>query len=316
MRKQASFDVRVLPAAEWPRLADFLFERNVNEGLLCLHSDAGAAPDAYAEDLAALAPHEACFVAEEANGRVVAALGAQFDVDLGRGWLRGPFLAPAVAAGRQADPLRAALLERLMQAVPEHIHQLDALIAATHPETVDFYLHAGFQQLASQFIYAAARPARVARPAPPDGFGIETCRPEWLPALIELHDAEFPRPHPFVSQQELEAPANGTRTTLAAVREGRAVGYVHASYNADVNEGYLDLIAVWPYARGNGIGRALLDAANHWAFAEHGADAIGLTLREEKARARTLFERAGYILQAEGVHLCLRRAGFASVALA
>ncbi|HEU0204617.1 MAG TPA: hypothetical protein VFR86_29750, partial [Burkholderiaceae bacterium] len=184
MRKQASFDVRVLPAAEWSELAPFLFERNITEGLLCLHSDAGPTLEAYEADLLNLAAHEACFVVERGNGRIVGALGAQFDVDLGRAWLRGPFLAPAAAAGRQADPLRAAMLERLLAAVPDNINELHALIAATQPETIDFFLRAGFEQLPSEFIYAAPRPVRPPPPSSPDGYSIEVCHPEWLPALM------------------------------------------------------------------------------------------------------------------------------------
>lgn len=304
MKKTAAFDVQVLPISQWPQLASFLFERNLADGLLCLHSDAGGNVEAYAQELAELAAHEACYVIERANGRIVAALGAEFDVDLGRAWLRGPFLAEALAASKQADALRTALLERLIEAMPPAIRELDAFIEARQMPTIDFYQHAGFEHLPSHFIYVADRPPRL--PAPPakkraDGLTIETMRAEWMPVLGALHDAEFP--HSYLSSAELMEPADERRIALAAVRDDQPLGYAYATYHPATNEADLDFLAVVRTARESGVGRALLEAILYWAFAERGASAVGLTIPEEKGRARSICEHVGFRLVAEGVHL-------------
>jgi L-alanine-DL-glutamate epimerase-like enolase superfamily enzyme/ribosomal protein S18 acetylase RimI-like enzyme len=82
--------------------------------------------------------------------------------------------------------------------------------------------------------------------------------------------------------------------TLVAVAEGEAAGFVR--YGADPDRsggGYIAALYVDPAAGGRGVGRALLDAALA-ALHRQGRPQVALWVFEANARARQLYERAGF----------------------
>jgi ribosomal protein S18 acetylase RimI-like enzyme len=64
--------------------------------------------------------------------------------------------------------------------------------------------------------------------------------------------------------------------------------------------GYLQRLAVLPRAEGQGVGRSLVAAALGWAR-RRGAASVLVNTQEENARARALYERAGFRRAPQGL---------------
>jgi GNAT superfamily N-acetyltransferase len=130
--------------------------------------------------------------------------------------------------------------------------------------------------------------------------------------LAELFsiEADF---HPDAGRQRrglallLEAPLRSV--VLVAERAGEVVGMVTVQLVVSTAEGgpsglVEDMVVAAP-ARGSGIGRLLLDAAEGWAR-ERGARRLQLLADRENAPALRFYERAGW----RGTRLvCLRHGG-------
>ena len=88
---------------------------------------------------------------------------------------------------------------------------------------------------------------------------------------------------------------------LVAESDGRVVGVVHGQLHGSAGmsvpggSGYVevDMLAVAPTHRRQGIGRALMAAAHAWA-AERGARDVRLTVWEFNQGARAFYEALGY----------------------
>lgn len=65
-------------------------------------------------------------------------------------------------------------------------------------------------------------------------------------------------------------------------------------------EGTTELVSMWvsPAARGNGVGRALVDAVTSWARSR-GHGELHLWVTESNSHARKLYERGGFIATGE-----------------
>lgn len=72
-------------------------------------------------------------------------------------------------------------------------------------------------------------------------------------------------------------------------------------YKFPKNKCYLDEVIVSPEARGQGFAKALLGAAETWAW-EHEANSIELTSRPSREAANTLYQSAGYNLRDTNVY--------------
>jgi ribosomal protein S18 acetylase RimI-like enzyme len=82
-----------------------------------------------------------------------------------------------------------------------------------------------------------------------------------------------------------------TATILAARDGARIVGTVMAGY--DGHRGWLYYVAVADDQRGTGLGRALVEAAEHWLAAQ-GARVIRLMVRAENDAVTGFYEALGY----------------------
>jgi ribosomal protein S18 acetylase RimI-like enzyme len=90
--------------------------------------------------------------------------------------------------------------------------------------------------------------------------------------------------------------------SLAAVAKGRVVGFVHGIIRERISiyplnrVGYLNDIAVRRDSRGQGVGRALLDALEA-AFRERGVRCLELMVDEDNPAAQKLYESSGFYVR-------------------
>jgi ribosomal protein S18 acetylase RimI-like enzyme len=126
---------------------------------------------------------------------------------------------------------------------------------------------------------------RVAKPADAEAIG----------RLLHDFNSEFgdPTPGPAkLAERVRELIAAGEITTLVA-DAGVAVMYFRPSLWTEAHECYLAELYVVPGRRGEGHGRALLDAAIELAR-ENGADYMCLATSEGDVAARALYESSGF----------------------
>jgi len=89
-------------------------------------------------------------------------------------------------------------------------------------------------------------------------------------------------------------------TLLVAEAGGRPAGFAFLEHATDYfsggKHGHLGMIAVSEAAQGQGVGPALLDAAEAWTR-EQGYTTLTLNVFEGNARARRAYERAGFAVE-------------------
>lgn len=287
---------RILPAAEWPTLAPFLHAHN-HDAALCLHSHAGDSIDAYRSELAAQAGDEAAFVVVGDDKQYAGCMGATFQVNGERAWLRGPIIDPALPLMKAAE-IRAALWAQLSAVLPTAITRQDAFIALSNQALRTFYEQRQFAAQPHYFIYAATR-SETQLTMPSNAHAASTAHHA---SLLELAASVFPKGH--LSAAELTA-ENSDQHALFIVTEGNRVdGYVYANIaEPDSNDAelYIDYLAVRDEARGRGHGRALLQAALVWGYQQRGATRAALTVAADNSNAQGLYASVGFTLFATGV---------------
>jgi GNAT superfamily N-acetyltransferase len=85
---------------------------------------------------------------------------------------------------------------------------------------------------------------------------------------------------------------------VAEDEEARLVGFIHMCSETDFftaeRHGHVSDLVVARDGEGRGVGRALLEAGERWA-AERGYRLVTLNVFRDNHRARTLYERVGYV---------------------
>jgi ribosomal protein S18 acetylase RimI-like enzyme len=118
-----------------------------------------------------------------------------------------------------------------------------------------------------------------------------------------LHDfnSEFgdPTPGPAKLAERVRELLAADELTVLVADDGVAVMYFRPSLWSDALECYLAELYVVPARRGQGLGRALLDAAIGLAR-ETGADYMCLATSEDDVAARSLYESAGFSNRDDG----------------
>ena len=294
-----------VPPADWPALGAFIFRNNrtADGRVRCLHGEQGGDERSHVAELAELASGSAGFWrAAGPCGEALGVIGCEVDSSQRRAWIRGPWAVP----GPSSASLEAALLDALERALPE-ITRLDAFPSEDDEPLATLYRGAGYGRLDVHRVMQAKLGAGTAtdadpriRPARSDDFG------QWL----LLHHGLFPGS--YLSDDEIAAAiSDGTRLVLTAWLDGRPSGYLIAKDDATMDELYVDYLGVDPAARGNGLGRALLDGAMHWG-ACCGRGRAALTVRQDRKEALSLYLQCGFHQARAGVHWRKERAEFAA----
>lgn len=283
---------------DWPALAAFIHRNNrrADGGVRCLHSDQGDSLALHAAELARLDRAEACFVAAHGDdGTLQGVAGAEFDPKLGRAWTRGPLTADA----RDAD-LRAALLGALEAALPQ-VRRLDAFVSLPDEALQRTYRDAGYAEQQQHRVMERRRTAD----APAWPAAVHAASPAEAAAVARLHERLFPTT--YLDAETLRSTLDDDHRLFVAATGGGPTGYVYVQRRPD-GEAYVDFIGVDEAARGAGHGRALLDAALHWAFVQRDVPQVSLTVRSDRAPALGLYAGAGFVEVAAGAHLVKERA--------
>lgn len=258
----------------------------------CLQCAVGETADEAAAEMAELRVQDrlAMTVADE-GGVVRGFLACETDPASGRGWLRGPLVEDALWTAAAPD-----LYASLRALLPADIHRLDAFLDARNERALRFYDERGFRRVRFAHVYTAdPSAAPAARPA-----AVTALADGQVPSFAALHESLFAEGG--VAGRAIAAEVGDRRRVFVHAEGDRVLGYVDVSADPVTGEGFVDHLGVNAERRGAGLGRTLLLAALHWCFAEMGMRSVGLTVDDERAGARRLYDAAGFRLLYTGAN--------------
>jgi ribosomal protein S18 acetylase RimI-like enzyme len=221
------------------------------------------------------------------DGRVVGAVVGDWDPEVGRAWILGPWVPGDDEAWRRwARPLVDAVLEQL----PDGIDDWELAADASHVRMAQLGAELGLSPSEVNHVYSVDAATVESWPEPAGEVreathaDVETLRP--------LHDQEFPAS--YASAEHLvPEPPDGKYQVLIATDGPRLLGYAAGRVQAD-GEGYLDYIAVADAARGRGTGRDLMVAVARSVIAASTTGELHLTVQDHRAPARRMYESLGF----------------------
>ncbi len=300
---------RLATPTDFLAIANFIEEHNQNPATHCIQSSTGEGAEHLREEMEKLyAVGEMVFAVAEGDGLLLGVLGCEFAVSERRGWVRGPIIPSG--RGDPAEPgftpvdfpvLARGLYHVLVNALPSEIIYLDTFLNVENVRGQAFYEMLGFGVRSHHHVYVALAPATVSPPR----LVCEPMRPEQLEAVRALHNAVFPGTR--TGEDVLQGLDEDHRVWVFAP-EGEVLGYVFAVIESWAEGGYVEFLGVTEWARGRGVGAALLATALHWCFAARGVPEVGLTVEDGNVNARGMYERAGFRLKYSGVNQRLERA--------
>ena len=222
------------------------------------------------------------------DGRISAVLIVEWDLELGRAWLVGPWV---TGDGDAWAETAASLVDAALVDLPA--------LVTTHEMAGDVANHR-LAALARSLGWTASEPNHilvadrsVADAWPPDDAAFRAAAADDVGAIAALQDPEFPGT--YASADKLvDGQLDGSRIVLVADDGGGGVaGYVAGAVHDD-GEGFIDFLVVAPGARRAGLGRQLVTAITRQLIAGSPLGRVGLVVQDHRAAARALYERLGF----------------------
>lgn len=218
-----------------------------------------------------------------AGNRLVGALGADIDKELGRAWLYGPIVAEGEWA-TTADALYAALWPSLPAAIVEH----EMFVDARNAHARDFAARHSFEQLGEWAIYFITPDRLAPLPAAEAGEWDDRYRDQ----LEALHNRLFPNSNYTMSY--ITGGQDGNTTLLIAAEGDALLGYFFGRYEPESGEGYVDLVGVDESRRRAGLGRRLVLAGLDRLRRAPGLRQVNLTVAAGNVAAMALYDALGF----------------------
>lgn len=235
------------------------------------------------------------------GGRLAGVVAVEWDEELGRAWVIGPWVdggdGPGDGAGEDGWLMTAqALVDAALEQTPDGVTQYELSGDVAHRRLAELAERRGWGATEVNHVLVAdagvvqgwagvdANPAGLRAPDPGD-----------LAAIAALHDAEFPGTYASAAQL-----LDGERVVLVAEAQGegegeggRVVGYAAGEIHGD-GEGFVDFLAVDPAVRRGGVGRRLVVVLTRELLDRSPLGRVALTVQDHRAPARALYERLGF----------------------
>lgn len=289
-----NFLVRSVQREDFESISSLIAEQNKNPETHCIQSDTGERAQDVQRELIQLDSDSAlCCVAAFQDDHLIGALGSELDEELGRGWARGPFV---VAEADDWGTIASALLQGLLDLLPPSIRWLDSFLNNANRRGNDFYLQHGFRQLRLAHVYAAARPDQPRFLANP----LEPLQPQQAQQFMALHEVVFP--NTYATGQRILDKLGQDHQVFVCTRQDEMLGYLYAAIEEGSGDGSVEFVGVRADARGQGLGRQLLQTALQWLFEVKQVPQVTLVVNDDLTNAQSLYESVGFKLKYTGVH--------------
>lgn len=221
---------------------------------------------------------ETARVMRDQDGKLTAAALAEWDTEVGRAWVHGPWVAegPFVEVGE-------ALLRAVATQCPKGIGEYEFSGDVANTGMSDLGAHLGWRASKVNHAYEVSADAITHWPSVD---GVRLATEADLPALGALHGSEFPNTYATTAQLLTR------HTTLVVERGGAVVGYASGQLQDD-GHAYIDFMAVDAGHRGLGLARGLLGELARLLAASGAPGKVHLTVEDDRAPAIALYESLG-----------------------
>lgn len=260
----------------------------------CLHTWSGETVDELYEALSGYWDDgELCYIFALRDEKIVGAMGAEFDKELGRGWLHGPH-----ALADEWESTARVLYSRLLAELPAGIKQLDAYLNIENKCAQGFYQEQGYKahnNLNYDFWLMPEDRVRA---------GDTNCamlNREHEESFKSLYASLFP--HAYYSDERIIQMIGDSHQVMVIAEGTEVLGFVVTSTTDDASSGEIQFLGVREDFRRRNFGRRLLLAGIDWLFDKVKAPRIFLNVGEELIYARALYESVGFKLRFTGVGL-------------
>jgi ribosomal protein S18 acetylase RimI-like enzyme len=233
---------------------------------------------------------------------IAGAVIAEWDDDLGRAWIVGPWV---VGDGGPWMAAAVELLDAALAQLPPNVTRYEMCGDIANRRLADLAATRGWTATEPSHLLLADAGAVAAWPTGGGGTGasLRTAEARDIGAVAALHDVEFPDMYASASQL-VDGQLDGSRVVLVAVdRHGGVVGYIAGSLHDD-GEGFIDFVVVDPSARGLGVGRELVMTVTRRLLDRSRLGRVGLMVHDHRMPARGLYERLGF--RSDGSHVAYR----------
>jgi len=277
---------------DFSTLAEWLVQQSQEPEQHCLHTWSGQSAKGLQEQLLSYwIDAELCYIMALWGGKLIGAMGSEYDRDLGRGWLHGPHVDL-----ENWGTLAEELFRRLLAELPEDIRQLDAYLNVENSRGRRFYRESGFKEKENlNYDFWLIPDERAVS----SGRGYMLLNKEQEPSFKLLYEALFPKAY-YSADRIIQLIGQGHQVLVEA--EGETVlGFAVVSVEGDESEGELQFFGVREDSRRRGYGRKLLLSAIDWLVENAGVARVSLNVGEELVHARGLYESVGFRLRFTGV---------------
>jgi ribosomal protein S18 acetylase RimI-like enzyme len=236
-------------------------------------------------------------------GDVVGAAFVEWDEDVGRAWIHGPWVRGDDATwDRHAGDLVAATIAQLPNAIWGF--EISGDVANLRMAR----LAEGLGWSATSVNYVLAADATIAASWPADGGkDIRPGQPGDAEDIRRLHAASNLGSY-MTADQLVEHAEAGNHVVCVAADSEALVGFAAGQVHAD-GEGYIDFLFVDPDARGRGLGRRLIMAVVRELLPRSTRGTVTLAVEEGRAPARAVYSALSFRTVTSFVTYRYRRPG-------
>jgi GNAT superfamily N-acetyltransferase len=216
--------------------------------------------------------------------RITGAVITEWDDDLGRAWIVGPWVR---GVGDTWMAAAVALLDAALAELPATVTRYEMSGDIANHRLADLAASQGWTAtepnhvLLADASVVATWPGGDLQPA-----ALRAAARDDIGTIAALHDAEFPDTYASATQL-VDGQLDGSRVVLVADDgHGGVAGYAAGEVHDD-GEGFIDFVAVDPASRATGVGRQLVVAITRQLLDRSMHGRVRLTVQDHRTPART-----------------------------
>lgn len=249
----------------------------------------GTAPTGIRAELDALVPPwtETARVVRSSDGSVIGTVLIEWDLELQRAWIYGPWAVDGDGWTLYADELfDAAVAQR-----PAGIVDVEVAgdLANTRLETLAEQRGLKPSEINHALVVDGTTVGKWPTPAPE---GLRPARPDDLDGIRRLHDLEFPNTY-FGAEELIARATTDEHIVFVTSANGAIVGYAAGQIHPD-GEGYIDFLTVDSAVRATGLGRSLVITLTRGLLGRATRPQVSLNVDDRRIAARSLYASLGF----------------------
>ncbi|MGD7044650.1 GNAT family N-acetyltransferase [Jeotgalibacillus proteolyticus] len=224
------------------------------------------------------------FVVLKENGKIIAALGADWDQSAASGELWGPF--SLNEGGKWQED--ASKLWRLLQHKINKDGMWHGFYNVQNQQAIQWISLLG-GKCKSREVILRVLPEEI---KPDEKINVEEFTESYTDEFKSLHIKVFP--DSYFSSDDILSRKNNCNRLFVIQKTQQLAGYVYVEASPSHGEGSIEFMAVNPEFRGKGMGEALLKKAAAFLFQDMNVKEISICVNAENEAAIHLYKKVGF----------------------